>query len=369
MPGRYSTTNSKTKPMSRRVLITGGAGFVGSSLGLGLRERYSDWKIIALDNLKRRGSELNLPRLKQAGIEFIHGDVRNIEDLDAAVIQPDLILECSAEPSVLAGYNSPGYLLQTNLVGTINCLELARQTQADFIFLSTSRIYPIAHLSNLKYTETETRFELLDEQSLPGVSSRGISEDFPLHGARSLYGTTKLASELLIAEYADAYNLRTLVNRCGVLTGPWQMGKVDQGVFALWMAFHYFERSLKYIGYGGTGKQVRDFLHVADLLDLIDLQIQRLDEFKGQTFNVGGGAKNTLSLYETTQLCQEITGNKILINPVSETRVGDIPIFITDSSKIIQITGWQPKRDARITLNEIYTWIDQFKDIVSQIFL
>lgn len=355
--------------MSRKVLITGGAGFVGSSLGLALTERYSDWKIIALDNLKRRGSELNLPRLKQAGIEFIHGDVRNKEDLDPIALQPDLILECSAEPSVLAGYTSPGYVLQTNLVGTINCLELARQTKADFIFLSTSRVYPIGHLNSLKYTETETRFQLQDEQSLPGVSSQGIGEEFPLNGARSLYGATKLASELLITEYADAYGIRTLINRCGVLTGPWQMGKVDQGVFALWMAFHYFHKSLKYIGYGGTGKQVRDFLHIADLLELIDLQINQLEKLKGQTFNVGGGILNTLSLQETTQLCQEITGHEIPIIPVPETRVGDVPIFITDTRKIIQATGWKPKINSAATLVDIYRWIAEFKDVVTDIFL
>ena len=354
--------------MSRRVLIPGGAGFVGSSLGLGLAQRYPDWKIIALDNLKRRGSELNLPRLKQAGIQFVHGDIRNIEDLDPIALQPNLILECSAEPSVVAGYTSPGYVLQTNLVGTINCLELARQTQADLIFLSTSRVYPIAYLNALQYTETETRFQLLTQQPLPGASSHGISEKFPLDKARSLYGSTKLASELLIAEYADAYGLRTLINRCGVLTGPWQMGKVDQGVFALWMANHYFQKPLKYIGYGGTGKQVRDFLHVADLLDLIELQIHNLEELKGQTFNVGGGATNTLSLYETTQLCQEITGHQVLITPVPETRTGDIPIFITDSRQVIAATGWQPKRDAKTTLGEIYEWIHQFEQQVGDVF-
>jgi CDP-paratose 2-epimerase len=355
--------------MSKQVLITGGAGFVGSALGLGLAQRYPDWQITALDNLKRRGSELNLPRLKQAGIQFIHGDVRNTEDLDPVALQPDLILECSAEPSVLAGYASPGYVLQTNLVGTVNCLELARQTQADFIFLSTSRVYPIAYLNALEFTETETRFQLLEQQSIPGVSSQGISEEFPLNGARSLYGATKLASELLVAEYADAYGLRSIINRCGVLTGPWQMGKVDQGVFALWMAFHYFQRSLKYIGYGGTGKQVRDFLHVTDLLDLIDIQIHRLEELRGQTFNVGGGANNTLSLYETTQLCQEITGQQIPITPVSDTRAGDVPIFITDSRKVMSATGWQPQKDAKTTLTEIYEWIHQYKQQVSEIFV
>jgi CDP-paratose 2-epimerase len=355
--------------MNKRILITGGAGFVGSALGIGLTQRHPNWQITALDNLKRRGSELNLPRLKQAGIKFIHGDIRNSEDLDPITLKPDLILECSAEPSVLAGYTTPGYVLQTNLVGTINCLELARQTQADFIFLSTSRVYPIAYLNSLQFTETESRFQLLQQQSLPGASGEGIAEEFPLDKSRSLYGTTKLASELLIAEYADVYGLRTLVNRCGVLTGPWQMGKVDQGVFALWMAFHYFQKPLKYIGYGGTGKQVRDFLHVGDLLDLIDIQIHNLEMLKGQTFNVGGGMANTLSLKQTTQLCQEITGHQVPITPVAETRVGDVPVFITDSRKVIAATGWKPTRDARITLTEIYEWIRQFELQVKDIFV
>jgi CDP-paratose 2-epimerase len=354
--------------MTRQVLITGGAGFVGSSLGLGLAQLYPDWKIIALDNLKRRGSELNIPRLKQAGIEFVHGDVRNAEDLEASALPVDLILECSAEPSVLAGYNSPGYVLQTNLIGTINCLELARQTQADFIFLSTSRVYPIAYLNQLNYTETDTRFQLSEQQNLPGVSAFGIAEQFPLDLPRSLYGSTKLASELIINEYGNAYGLRTLINRCGVLTGPWQMGKVDQGVFALWVANHYFQKSLKYIGYGGTGKQVRDFLHVADLLDLIDIQIANLAQFKGQTFNVGGGQDFSLSLYETTKLCQEITGNSIMIEAVPENRTGDMPIFITDSRRVIEATGWQPQRNGKTLIKDICDWIHTHEKELKSIF-
>ncbi|MGD1904099.1 MAG: NAD-dependent epimerase/dehydratase family protein [Geitlerinemataceae cyanobacterium] len=355
--------------MNQRVLITGGAGFVGSSLALGLAARHPDWSIVALDNLKRRGSELNLPRLKNAGIEFVHGDIRNPEDLDPAVLKPTLILECSAEPSVMAGYGSPGYLLQTNLVGTINCLELARATKADFVFLSTSRVYPIPYLTQLEYAETETRFALNAEQPMRGASEHGIAEDFPLDKARSLYGTTKLTSELLIAEYNDAYGLRTLVNRCGVLTGAWQMGKVDQGVFALWVARHYFGKPLKYIGYGGTGKQVRDFLHVDDLLDLLDLQLADFDSFNGETFNVGGGMENQVSLLETTQLCQEIVGKTIEITAEPETRVGDVPIFVTDSRKIIDRTGWQPQRDIRKTLSDIYEWIVAEEASVRQIFL
>jgi CDP-paratose 2-epimerase len=343
--------------MSRQILITGGAGFVGSSLGIGFANLYPDWEILALDNLKRRGSELSLPRLNQAGVKFIHGDIRNPEDLELSGFDPDLILECSAEASVLAGYTSPGYTLNTNLVGTINCLELARRTKADFIFLSTSRVYPISYLSQAQYTESDTRFELNEHQTIEGLSKYGVAENFPLDKARSIYGTTKLASELLIMEYAESYGLRTIINRCGVLTGPWQMGKTDQGVFALWMARHYFSKSLQYIGYGGTGRQVRDFLHVADLIDLIDLQIQQFDRIEGQIFNVGGGESHSLSLLETTKICQEITGNTVSIESMSENRKGDVPIFLTDSRKVIEVTGWSPTRNSTTTLKDIYEWI------------
>ena len=340
----------------QQILVTGGAGFVGSAMAIGLKAQYPDSNVVALDNLKRRGAELNLPRFKRAGVEFVHGDIRAPEDLDAAVLKPDLIVECSAEPSVLSGYSAPRYMLQTNLVGTINCLELARQTQADFIFFSTSRVYPIETIKQLSYTELPSRFELT-EQTIAGASTEGIAENFPLTGARSLYGATKLASELLITEYAEAFGLRTLVNRCGVLTGPWQMGKVDQGVFALWMLAHYFDWPLKYIGFNGSGKQVRDFLHIDDLLDLVKLQLQHLDTIQGQLFNVGGGAQNSLSLLETTQICQQVSGRKIEIAKEPEERQGDIPIFITDSRKVAKQLNWQPKRDAKQTLSDIYQWI------------
>ena len=349
----------------QQILVTGGAGFVGSAMALGLKQQHPESTVVALDNLKRRGSELNLPRFKQAQIEFVHGDIRSPEDLDATLLRPDLIVECSAEPSVLAGYSSPGYVLQTNLVGTINCLELARQTQADFIFFSTSRVYPIEPIRQLAYTETESRFELT-EQAIAGASSEGIAEEFDLTGARSLYGATKLASELLITEYAEAYGLKTIINRCGVLTGPWQMGKVDQGVFALWMMAHCFERQLKYIGFGGSGKQVRDFLHIDDLVDLVSLQLSQLEDIKGATFNVGGGVKNSLSLLETTQLCEKITGKHITIEASKEERLGDIPIFVTDSRKVQQL-GWQPKRDAYQTLSDIYSWIQKYSDVLASL--
>jgi CDP-paratose 2-epimerase len=343
--------------MPEKVLIPGGAGFIGSSLAIGLKIRHPDWQISCLDNLKRRGSELNLSRLKHHGITFVHGDIRCPSDLEPTALDVDTIIDCSAEPSVLAGFSSPRYVLETNLLGTINVLELARQVKASVLFLSTSRIYPIAPLSSLQFEDAPTRFVLKEQQHFPGASRLGIREDFPLEGPRSLYGATKLSSELLIEEYRDAYGIPTVINRCGVVTGPWQMGKVDQGVFVLWMAAHYFGKPLAYIGYGGSGKQVRDLLCVEDLLNLVEHELLHLDELNGNLFNVGGGAENSLSLLETTALCQEITGNIVPIKPILENRPGDVPIFITDSSKVTQQTGWKPACDPRQTLQQIYDWI------------
>ena len=342
----------------RHILITGGAGFVGSNIALWLKRQYSDAEVLAVDNLKRRGSESNLPRLREGGVTFVHGDIRNSEDLHLGAHPIDLIVECSAETSVLAGYtNAPDYLLNTNLVGTIHCLELARRCGAAVVFLSTSRVYPIRLLNELAIEETPTRFVLSQSQSTPGASQRGISELFPLEGARSLYGATKLCSELLIHEYAAMYSVRTIINRCGVLTGPWQMGKVDQGVFTLWVAMHVLNRELHYIGFGGTGKQVRDLLHIDDLADLLATELDHFDELQGQTFNVGGGVESSLSLLETTLLCQQITGNVIPVYSDSSGRPADMPIYISDNTRVSAATGWLPTRTPEQTLRSIYQWI------------
>ncbi len=340
-----------------RLLVTGGAGFVGSNVAIELAARHPEWKLVGLDNLHRRGSELNLPRLRQAGVEFVQGDVREPEDL-ASVGPIDALLECSAEPSALAGVDgSPDYVVQSNLLGAYHCLELARRHGAYFVFLSTSRVYPVAALSALALCETDTRFDLAAGQRMPGVSLAGISESFPLPGARTLYGSTKLAAELLIEEYRETYGLRAVVDRCGVIAGPWQMGKVDQGVFTHWTLAHHFGWPLSYIGFAGEGKQVRDLLHVEDLVDLLDEQLRSPAEWDGAVLNVGGGREVSLSLLEATALCAEITGNAIDIGAVSDTRPGDVPLYISDCSKLHQRTTWRPRRDARQILTDIHGWI------------
>ena len=173
-----------------------------------------------------------------------------------------------------AGYGGdPSYLIHTNLLGAANCLEYARRHGAALVFLSSSRVYPIAPLRALPLARTATRFELRPDGKTPGIGAAGIAENFascrqPLDVRRD-----QIAAELLIEEYRAMYGVRALVNRCGVISGPWQMGKVDQGFVVLWLARHLFGGTLNYMGFGGEGLQVRDVLHVDDLYDLLVRQI------------------------------------------------------------------------------------------------
>lgn len=340
-----------------RILITGGAGFVGSNLAVMLKELQPRRAITCLDNLKRRGSELTLPRLRQHGVQFRHGDIRCPEDLDH-LPGFDVLLDCAAEPSVLAGTTgSPLQVLNPNLIGTIHCLEAARKHKAAFLLLSTSRVYPISAINALPFVEGETRYELVDQQTLPGASRAGIAEEFPLTGPRSLYGSSKLAAELLAQEYVFNYGLRAIILRCGILTGPWQMGKVDQGVVTFWLAQHLFHRELRYLGFGGSGKQVRDLLHVADLANLLDVQMRADESWDGSIYNVGGGRECSISLSELTEHCRQRTGHRIPITTVAETAPTDIRIYLTDSTRVQHKFSWKPKLNVDNILDDVYAWL------------
>ncbi|WP_395750194.1 NAD-dependent epimerase/dehydratase family protein [Prosthecobacter sp.] len=347
------------------ILITGGAGFIGSNLACHLRSRYPRAVIVCMDNLYRRGSEINISRLQEMSIQFHLGDIRIPAEFPTGPFE--VLIECSAEPSVLAGQDgSPDYLFQTNLVGAYHCLEKARLWNSRVIFLSTSRVYPVAPLEAHGWVEDETRFRWL-EQGTAGISRQGVSEALDLRGARSLYGFTKLAAEQLIEEYRASFGLRAVINRCGVVAGPWQFGKVDQGVIALWAMAHLFNRPLSYIGYGGNGKQVRDVLHVQDLCELIALQISGFDAWDGWVGNVAGGLVQSISLQELTQLCKELGGHSISVRSDSAQRPFDLRLFVADCTHLFQRTDWRPARDLRRIVADTMAWAVEHHTLLQKI--
>lgn len=350
-----------------RVVITGGAGFVGSSLALAYRE--DGHEVVTFDNLKRRGSELNLERFKKRGISFVHGDVREPSDLASLPATFDLMIDASAEPSVLAGLDgSPQYLLDTNLGGTLNCLELARTRTKTVIFLSTSRVYSIAPLRELGLDEGATRLTLSAKQQSPGVTAAGIAETFPTHLPRSLYGASKLASELVAQEYAATYGLKMVIDRCGVIAGAGQFGKVDQGVFTLWVANHVFDKPLKYTGFGGKGKQVRDLLHPTDLKRALDAQLNAIEKLSGDTFNLGGGQSCSTSLLELTALCQKVSGKSVPIASDPNSASVDIPFYVSDTGKAERVFGWRPAKTAADIVGDIHSWLERDRALLQPIF-
>ena len=353
--------------MKKNILITGGAGFVGSNLAIFLKAKLKGCNVICFDNLSRRGSELNVKRLKDHSIEFIKGDVGRKEQL-LSLENINIILDCAAEPSVLASHTDPLYTIETNLLGTIHCLELARRDNADFIFMSSSRVYPVELINQIAFEELPTRFDWRGKIKGQGYSFQGVRVDFPLLGVRSLYGASKLSSEQICLEYFDSFGLRGIINRFGIIAGPWQMGRVDQGVVGFWVAQHKFNHKLSYLGYGGSGKQLRDVIHVNDVCELILDQIENIDEVSGKTYNVGGGRKNSISLLELTRLIQEITGIKRFVEKVKEERKNDVRIYITDNTEIAKDMGWNPRRSLEDIVTDTISWMDQYHDILSSVF-
>jgi CDP-paratose 2-epimerase len=253
---------------------------------------------------------------------------------------------------------SPRYVLDTNLGGAVNCLEFARERCGGVIFLSSSRVYSLAPLRALPLVTEPTRLDLPEgAPATSGLSRAGIAEQFAVDGPRSYYGASKLAAELLCQEYAAHGKLPVVIDRCGVIAGPGQFGKTDQGVFTLWVARHAYGRPLKYTGFGGKGLQVRDLLHPADLADLVLRQLESMQRVSGRTFNVGGGRAGAVSLQEYTQLCRELTGREVPIEEDSVTAEVDIPWYITDHARVSEFLGWSPSRPPRAIVTDIYQWL------------
>lgn len=338
-----------------RIFITGVCGFVGSRLASALSERIAGAQIFGIDNLLRQGSEGNRGALASKGIRFVHGDVRmrsDIETLPAC----DWVIDAAANPSVLGGVDgssSPRQLSEHNLSGTLNILEYCRETKAGLVLLSTSRVYSVRDLAALPMKTREDAFALDESAGMPnGVSAAGLNESFPVRQPISLYGATKLASEVMSLEYGSAFGFPVWIDRCGVLAGAGQFGTAEQGIFSYWLHAHAARLRLRYIGFGGRGHQVRDAFHPDDLAELVAIQMQRGDPPADPIYNLGGGPRNARSLAQLTAWCNQRFG-KHEPEPDAKPRLFDVPWTVMDYARAAAEFGWAPRRSMDSILDEI----------------
>ena len=337
-----------------KLLITGVCGFVGSELAQHLKQIIPGVQLFGFDNLARPGSELNRSVLRRLGVQLTHGDLRQRSDVET--LPPcDFVIDAAANPSVLAGVDgksSARQLSENNLGGTINILEYCRESSAGLILLSTSRVYSIANLAQLPMREAHSSFEL-DESKLTvkGAGAEGLDETFSTRAPISLYGATKLASEIMALEYGSAFNFPVWINRCGVLAGAGQFGTAEQGIFSYWLHAHARKRRLRYIGFGGSGWQVRDAFHPFDLAQLIAVQINR-NPPADPVFHASGGLFNSMSLAQLTAWCDHKFGKHA---PESDPRPRpfDIPWLVLDSARARTELSWTPSRSLLSILDEI----------------
>ena len=331
-----------------KILITGGCGFVGSNIGFFLKKNLKNTDIVSLDNLMRKGSKMNEARLKKIKIKNLRIDITNYREI-SKLNKFNLIIDCCAEPAIEASKENPDKVFNINLIGTFNILKKCIKDNANIIFLSSSRVYSIEHLKKLV-----KNLKLIH----PIKIKKTINETFEKEAASSLYGFTKISSEKLIKEMFYKKKLKYLINRFSVIAGPWQFGKQDQGFVSLWVARHLYKKKLSYIGFGGQGHQVRDILHIEDVCKIIFLQIKNLNKIYNKTFNIGGGLKNSLSLFDLTKKCISLTNNKINIQKIDKTSIFDIPYYVTDNKKIFKTYKWKPTKNIDLIINDIYLWLN-----------
>jgi CDP-paratose 2-epimerase len=328
-----------------KILITGGCGFVGSNLAIYFKDNHIGAQINSLDNLSRKGTLLNFYRLKKKKIKNFKIDISNNKAVES-LPRYDLIIDCCAEASVETSKKNVDVVFNTNLLGTYNILKKCKKDKSNLIFLSSSRVYSIQKLRSLK------KNNIL------------INEKFDTSGPKSIYGFCKYSSEHLIKEFSFMYKIKYIINRFGVISGPWQFGKQDQGFVSRWVWKHMNKKKFYYIGFGGKGSQIRDVIHISDVCKLIGLQIKKISNIHNFIINVGGGRKNAISLQNLTKICQKITFNKIKIFSKKNTSEYDIPYYVTDNSKVQKIYKWKPEKKILHIVQDMYKWMILNKKIL-----
>lgn len=340
--------------MSRHYLITGGAGFIGSNYAFRLIQRGE--RVTIFDNLSRAGAPRNRAWLEESfgkdAFSLIVGDLRNADRLAESAKDADVIVHLAGQVAVTTSVMNPREDFESNALGTFNALEAARLSRHDPIFLysSTNKVY--GGMEDVQLKEDDTRWLYADLEY-------GCSESQPLD-FHSPYGVSKGSGDQYTRDYSRIYGLRSVVFRQSCIYGPRQFGIEDQGWLAWMMIAAVTGRKITIYG---DGKQVRDVLHVNDLLDAYDAAIEKIDVSKGQVYNVGGGKRNVMAIWaEFGPILERLLGKKIEVAR-EDWRPGDQRVFYADIRKAQRELGWSPKIDLEEGLDLMFEWVQANKEL------
>ena len=336
-----------------RILITGGAGFIGCNAADYFLSHNR--KVDIVDNLSRPGTERNLEWLRQkyrgnGRLNFFPVDIRDPYSLKAALnySKPDAVIHLAAQVAVTTSVADPRTDNEINAVGTLNILEVVRTNlgakDVPILYSSTNKVYgEIKHAVD----EEDSRYKFKD----PGLDQNGLAETEPLD-FHSPYGCSKGAGDQYVRDFARMYDMPTVVFRQSCIYGPRQFGNLDQG----WM-MHLTKQAIegKPITIYGDGKQVRDVLEVSDLVELYDIALSNIHRFKGEEFNVGGGPQNKVSLLEHVSFLEKTLGKSINIE-FDEWRPGDQRVYVSDIRKLMGL-GWEPSTDVNTGTLRLLDWV------------
>lgn len=332
-------------------IITGGAGFIGVNTACSLLTKGDE--IVIVENLSRKGTAENLAWLRTQGqIEFMECDIRNADDLSSVFLShrdAGAILHLAAQVAVTTSVTDPRTDFEINALGTFNALEALRKhiPEAAFLYASTNKVY--GSMDDLRVTEQNGRYAYTDRPE-------GVAEDYPLD-FHSPYGCSKGAGDQYVIDYARIYDLKTVSLRQSCIYGPHQFGVEDQGWVAWFTIASVLGRPLSVYG---DGKQVRDLLHVEDLVRCYTSAVGNIENCKGKAYNIGGGTSNVLSLLELLDHLQELIGSEIPFK-YDDWRPGDQRVFVSDISKAEKELQWKPRISVREGVEELYKWVQDNK--------
>ena len=333
-------------------MISGGAGFIGVNAARHYAER--DWRVSVFDDLSRAGAQQNLEWLRGvARFDFRRIDIRDRHAVEECVreLHPDVLLHLAAQVAVTTSVRMPREDFEVNALGTLNLLEAVRRFSPRTLLVnaSTNKVY--GAMADVAVEERDARYQYRDLRA--GVDETQIL-DF-----HSPYGCSKGSADQYCLDYARIYGLRATSMRQSCIYGPHQFGVEDQG----WVAwFAIAAVTGKPITIFGDGKQSRDILHVADLLDCYDRAIAAPEQCAGEAFNIGGGPANHISLVQLIALLESELQADIAVR-WSDWRPGDQPVFVCDIAKARERLSWEPRISVSQGMGELLDWIRENRSL------